>query len=467
MTTTDIVVVLPGITGSALAKDGQLVWAPSAGALVSAIRTMGRSIKQLKLPNGIGDESPQDGVEAVSIIRNLHSLPGVWSPFDGYTRLLRRLDRLRQSGGIGAVLPFPYDWRLSNRYNGRRLSHVVDEALGRWRTSHPSRSDAKVVLIGHSMGGLVARWYVEHCGGAEVTRKLITVGTPYRGSARAIDQLVNGVRYGIGSLAFDLTEFARSLPASYQLLPDYACVETDGSLKRVDEVTLPNIDTAMLLDSVRFHFELATDRTSDFLESTHAIVGTRQPTSTTARPTMNGVQMIDTINGDNDFGDGTVPLVGGIGFGLPLDTNRISRISDTHGQLQSNPTVLDEIEAIIAAKPVRRRASDVLAIGIRAPDIVVLGDALVVSLELWLTDNPRLPAVQLEVDRHERDGSLKPISRHLPDIHKRPIEIALNLTESGSYRLRVSEAMAGSHVAPATTNVLVWPNVSDPSTCTI
>ena len=42
------------------------------------------------------------------------------------------------------------------------------------------------------MGGLIARWYIEQCGGAEITSKLITLGTPYRGAARALDQLVNG-----------------------------------------------------------------------------------------------------------------------------------------------------------------------------------------------------------------------------------------------------------------------------------
>src|SRR5262249_1730718 len=43
------------------------------------------------------------------------------------------------------------------------------------------------------MGGLVARWYLEHRGGAAITRKLSTLGTPYRGAAKALEQLVNGV----------------------------------------------------------------------------------------------------------------------------------------------------------------------------------------------------------------------------------------------------------------------------------
>ena len=37
----DLVVVLPGIMGSTLAKNGKPVWSPSAGSVLTAIRTFG------------------------------------------------------------------------------------------------------------------------------------------------------------------------------------------------------------------------------------------------------------------------------------------------------------------------------------------------------------------------------------------------------------------------------------------
>jgi triacylglycerol esterase/lipase EstA (alpha/beta hydrolase family) len=43
---------------------------------------------------------------------------------------------------------------------------------------------AQVVLVGHSMGGLVARAYLRKYGGAKV-RRLITIGTPHHGSMHA------------------------------------------------------------------------------------------------------------------------------------------------------------------------------------------------------------------------------------------------------------------------------------------
>src|SRR5262244_746526 len=101
MTATDPVVVLPGIMGSTLAKDGHLVWAPSAGAVLRAIATFGRSVTRLTLPDGLDDNHPGDGVEARGLMPDLHALPGIWTPVKGYDLLLRRLRALgyREAGG--------------------------------------------------------------------------------------------------------------------------------------------------------------------------------------------------------------------------------------------------------------------------------------------------------------------------------------------------------------------------------
>ena len=54
-------------------------------------------------------------------------------------------------------------------YNGRRLKALVEPALERWRGRGGRYADARVIFICHSMGGLVARWYIQREGGAEVT----------------------------------------------------------------------------------------------------------------------------------------------------------------------------------------------------------------------------------------------------------------------------------------------------------
>src|SRR5580692_9560417 len=258
----DFVVFLPGIMGSTLSRDGKLVWGPSAGAALRAVRTFGGSIKQLELPDGVGDEHPGGGVEPVGVMPDLHVLPGLWTIQVGYERRAGWLEsafglvRVTAEGPPGNFLPVAYDWRLSNRYNGRRLKTLVEPALERWRGRDKAYADARVIFICHSMGGLVARWYIQREGGAAVTAKLITLGTPHRGALNSLEQLVNGVHKGPGPFRVDLTGFARSLPATYQLLPEYACLESASGLAKTTETVVPELSAAMAADAMRFHDQL-------------------------------------------------------------------------------------------------------------------------------------------------------------------------------------------------------------------
>ena len=82
-------------------------------------------------------------------------------------------------------------------------------------------ADAKLVLIGHSMGGLIARYFVECLGGWQVTRTLMTLGTPHRGSLNAVGFLEQGMKKGIGPFGLDLLAAAAladlGLPAAADL----------------------------------------------------------------------------------------------------------------------------------------------------------------------------------------------------------------------------------------------------------
>ena len=151
--------------------------------------------------------TPRDGVEPAGLMPDLHVLPGIWTPVKGYDLLLTRLRSLgyreRQPGPgapPGNLLPSPTTGGCRTATTASGWPRIVEPALERWRAQGGPYADARVVFVCHSMGGLVARWYIEQCGGAEVTRKLITLGTPYRGAARALDQLVNGAHHGLGPL---------------------------------------------------------------------------------------------------------------------------------------------------------------------------------------------------------------------------------------------------------------------------
>ncbi|MGE5257785.1 MAG: esterase/lipase family protein [Hyphomicrobiales bacterium] len=460
----DLVVILPGIMGSTLAKKGKLVWAPSGGVILKAITTFGRSIKEMTLPQGIGNDHPKDGVEPVALMPDLHLLPGIWSVNIGYEALLNflrtRFHLIERSPDdperIANLLPVAYDWRLSNRYNGKRLKSFVEPALERWRAQGGQFAEAKLIFICHSMGGIVARWFIEKEGGAEITRKLITLGTPYRGALNALDQLVNGVRKGIGPLKVDLTSFARSLPSIHQLLPEYACIETGGGLVKTTEITLPELDPTMVDDAMRFHDEL--DRAASDAKASldiHPIVGTRQATFTTARISGSSVDPMETIGSEDEGGDATVPRLAAIPKGLRPNSPVIRYIADQHGSLQSNQNMLYEIEGILTAKRVIHRGMPQLEIGIRTEPVVLAREKIVV--QATVAGGERV-ALQAEVMNEQGKKVTTVRLRTANGVHRSEIDPL----PPGAYRIIVGGVgSAAGAVSPVTTVVLVWSESTD------
>ena len=219
MTFKDVVVILPGISGSALAKNGTEVWGTAVDTIARAIATRGDSIRSLALgaPDDPNIDDLGDGVEATHLIPDVHMIPGLWK-IDGYSGLRARLQTALELELNRNLFDFPYDWRRDNRVSGRKLQCLCHSWLQNWRETS-GNSDAKLVLVGHSMGGLVARYFLEVLGGWKDTRALITFGTPYRGSLNAVGYLANGYAKSIGPLDIDLSETLRSFTAVYQLLP--------------------------------------------------------------------------------------------------------------------------------------------------------------------------------------------------------------------------------------------------------
>jgi triacylglycerol esterase/lipase EstA (alpha/beta hydrolase family) len=107
------------------------------------------------------------------MIPDLHLIPGLWK-IDGYSKMSHYLQRQFAVTPGKNFFAFPYDWRRDSRVAARRLKEQTD----RWRRESPG---AKLILIGHSMGGLVARYFVECLEGWRDTRRLITIGTPTGG----------------------------------------------------------------------------------------------------------------------------------------------------------------------------------------------------------------------------------------------------------------------------------------------
>lgn len=211
-----LVVVIPGIGGSELAdSSGKRVYGASVSGLVA--RLCEPSVLDLN-----NELRPVGLVGPCSVI--------CWQLMTGYDGLLNGISKgLGLSPGrvvtAGAelvdpdatVVAFPYDFRRSVEHIANDLDRVVRErAQGR-----------RVVLVAHSMGGLVAAWWWAFLSEGIDVAEIITVGTPYRGAAKALNVLVNGMRIG-PYVPQAVSDMVRTWDSVFDLLPHYQVVNGTG-----------------------------------------------------------------------------------------------------------------------------------------------------------------------------------------------------------------------------------------------
>ena len=225
-----LVVVIPGIGGSELAdSSGKRVYGASVSGLVA----------RLCEPSVL---DPNNELRPVGLVGPCSVI--CWQLITGYDGLLNGISKgLGLSPGrvvtAGAelvdpdatVVAFPYDFRRSVEQIADDLNRVVRErAQGR-----------RVVLVAHSMGGLVAAWWWAFMSEGIDVDQIITLGTPFRGAAKALDTLLNGMRIG-PYVPQAVTDTVRTWDSVFDLLPHYQVV--DG------------------IDKYRYPYELPTGITS-------------------------------------------------------------------------------------------------------------------------------------------------------------------------------------------------------------
>jgi pimeloyl-ACP methyl ester carboxylesterase len=245
------VILIPGLTGSELinAKTGQKVWVKF------------RSVKGdgLRLPVSTNIAANKDALVPGDIIRSVRA--GILPREDVYGGFIDALvaNGYREGsfespparGYENTLYIFTYDWRRDNVENARLLLRKIDVLKRKLR-----RPNLKFDIIGHSMGGLIARYaamygdadlpasgpITPNWAGARNISRLIILGTPNEGSPLSLRDMVNGFALlGIEiNLPFlqSMTRFdVFTIPAAYELLP------VPGTLRAYDEDLQPiNID---------------------------------------------------------------------------------------------------------------------------------------------------------------------------------------------------------------------------------
>jgi hypothetical protein len=449
----DVIVIVPGILGSVLVKNGREVWGASGKSVIDNLLTFGRALKQLKLDPGIGHGDPEDCVSAPRMLPRLGMIPRFWK-VDGYGTLSEHLQKRfmltpAMDSQPGNLVEFPYDWRLSNQLNGQRLADTVVQHLERWRRLTQNK-DAKLIFICHSMGGLVARWFLEMLGGRDVTRKLVTIGTPYQGSVNALDALANGMFLGFGRLGIAVDELVRSFPSVYHLLPTYQCLDVgDGQLRELSDVDLPNVGGVNVREGLAFHLRISEAVEANPRYQTFVIKGVDQPTAQSAIIHDGKVVPVRSYKGIDYSGDGTVPRPSS----HPpewLDDSASIFASQMHPMLQSTDSILAQVFGILTQQLGRFMGG--ARIGLDIPDVVEVGSHIHVDAVSKDGD----PSLSLQVICQSEKGDVfenRILMRPTGDGRYDAKVIGLS---EGAWCITVKSATPRRPVEPVSDWTLVW-----------
>lgn len=384
----DAVVVIPGIMGSALVDtvSGDLLWGLSRLGWYRDAWTSGRSLRKLA-DLGAGK------VEARGLLR----FPA-WAPLgviEPYTKLVREIRGV--VAHPDAILEFGYDWRLPVEHNARLLAMAARRHLDAWRTHgaqlrarelQPDGRAARLVLVAHSMGGLVARavGLVEGTGDTPVVtpdiRATITLGTPFEGAAKAAVILSTGHGAPLPLPSGRLRRLAAVLPGLHDLLPTYRCVDTGDDVRRLTPADVEALTGSgeLARQSFDFHRRLANVP----VISHRPLVGVEQRTAHSLRlhdGVADGLHHTFRVHTDGELvrdgygrlvrfsgsGDGTVPLNSATPPGLTPQFE-----AQQHGSLGH----VDEVSTFVCSVITGQKQGGRLGrgqLGIDLPTVVEIG----------------------------------------------------------------------------------------------
>ncbi|BCY08790.1 hypothetical protein [Actinoplanes sp. L3-i22] len=338
----DAVVFIPGFMGSELVDiaTGESLWGTSDMRWYIRAAASGAVLDRLR-PTAEELAGRNERVRAKGLLR----APG-WAPLFGgiepYTALLKAIDRAVPHPD--AVLTFPYDWRLSVKHNAGLLAEAAQQHLEQWRRHHFGSREARLVLVGSSMGGLIARYFTGLLGGADYTRLTIGIGVPYRGTVAAFENLA-GRRPTIPLPRARFAALFRAMPGTYDLLPFYRCVIEEGGLRRITPRHVAEIggDAGLAAEAMETNERLWTVATG----RTFSIVGIDQPTYQGLQVEDGQLRAVRLLPGlDSDFGgDGTVPRFSAL---PPGGEAQALYLSQSASGLLRDQAVLDSVRGILA-----------------------------------------------------------------------------------------------------------------------
>lgn len=369
----DAILVIPGIMGSALREvdSGELVWGLGSLRWYAKAWAGREGLTTLHVT-----EAEREGrirrIKPYGLLRGPAFAP-LFGLIEPYTALVEGLRKVTLHPA--AVAEFDYDWRLAVPHNARRLAAMAHEHLRNWRARSRSRQ-ARLVLVAHSTGGLLARALGSISGATDDVRLVITLGTPFHGSVKAAMILNGAARAPLPLPRRKLHALAATFPGVHDLLPTYRCVDKGDDFVKLTPEDVGELggDEDLAQESAELHEELRRLTMPEH----RAVIGVRQPTPQSLEikdgvayprfyaPKSSGGELLRDEHGRprrfDRYGDGTVSrdaaLIGDF------------QLAAQHGGLARSSAVINQVCDIITDHEHDLGTATGGTLGLHVPDVV-------------------------------------------------------------------------------------------------
>ncbi len=325
-------VFLPGIMGSLLGSTagiGGLLWLN--GTVIA-----GGSINLLDLDEtGEQDASPDVSIVPVGLEKST------------YVKAVLRLSR------TCCLYEFPYDWRRRLETSAAQLATAIE----RWSAARPHQ---RFTLIGHSMGGLLARTFVVLYPelAERVVERIVLLASPLYGAA-AVPQIFTGETMQVQLIKSlseknDVVRMCASFPTCYELLPPPPALFPSGTAYPFDwdlydarDWNIPALRQDLLDEAAVFHrMILGADPQVETWQfagcNLKTVVGLSRILGKDQDEEKHAFSPISMSVGETS-GDGTVPLWSARGKAV----HHMHYVQAGHQTIPSDKAVLDDVVRLL------------------------------------------------------------------------------------------------------------------------
>lgn len=283
----DVLVFVPGGLGSELWDGDEKIWPP---------RNVLTGYNEQQFQRLLKPE-----LEPKDIFRRVGLIP-IYADWISTLESIKRNGRPLFTEAEQTLRCVPYDWRRSVADAALRLGDVVDQVVR-------NEPQARVHILAHSLGGLVARYFLINGRPPAQVKSLITIGAPHQGAPIAVVSALG--KHAVQLLTKYQTQRLANqadFPALYQIFP-HPDLPVFWRRQRINPENLYSETVAAELGLNPNHLQAAQDLHRALQDRLSVrvlqLVGTQF--STITHLLWSGGDQVDAVE-SVDSGDGAVPV---------------------------------------------------------------------------------------------------------------------------------------------------------------